>query len=72
MLLRTKIKQKNLQICIDHTPSCKNFCKRNVRKKGRGPSTFSFTIAIISGTGKFFLQGFDISQQTISLKHDRL
>ena len=28
MLLWTKIKQKNLQICINHAPSCVYFCKR--------------------------------------------
>ena len=31
MLLWTKIKQKNLQICVDHTSSCLHFVKRNVR-----------------------------------------
>ena len=28
MLLWTKIKEKNLQICVDHAPSCIQFCKK--------------------------------------------
>ena len=34
MLLWTKIKQKNLQICIDHAPSCIYFCKNKRTQEG--------------------------------------
>ena len=34
MLPWTKIKQKNLQICIDHTPSCIYFCKKKRTQEG--------------------------------------
>ena len=34
MLLWTNIKQKNLQICIDHAPSCIHFCKKKCTEEG--------------------------------------
>ena len=34
MLLWTNIKQKNLHISIDHTPSCIHFCKRKHTQEG--------------------------------------
>ena len=33
-LLWTRIKQKNLQICIDHAPSCIHFCKKKRTQEG--------------------------------------
>ena len=34
MLLWTKIKQKNLQICVDHAPSCVHFYKKKRTQEG--------------------------------------
>ena len=42
-----KIKQKNLQICIDHIPFAYIFVKGNVHKKEHGCCTFSSVITII-------------------------
>ena len=46
MLLWTKIKQNNLQICIDHAPSCVHFCKKIRMQEGGGCFAFSSAITI--------------------------
>ena len=51
--LWTKVKQKSMQICINHAPSCKKpflayiFVKRIICKKGHGCCTYPPTITII-------------------------
>ena len=34
MLLWTKIKPKNLQVCVDHATSCAHFCKKKHTQEG--------------------------------------
>ena len=54
MLLWTKIKQKNLQICIDHAPSCVHFGKKKRTQKGVWSLYIFFhNHNYQEGTGKF-------------------
>ena len=71
MLLWTKIKQKNLQICVDHAALCTHFCKKKHTQK------WAWLLCILfcnhnyqGGTGEFIYKA-DIRQQTVPLKHDR-
>ena len=71
MLLWTKIKQKNFQICIDHAPSCVHFGKEMYARRGVVAVHFLLQSQLSGRYRQTNLQGFDIRQQTAPLKHDR-
>ena len=62
--------QKNLQICIDLTPSCVYSCKKKHMQEGVWSLHIISTITIIREVQvNLYLQGFNIGQQTAPLKH---
>ena len=66
VLLWTKIKQKNLQICIYHAPYCVHFCKNKHMQEGAWSLYIFFhSHNYQGGTGKLIYK-------TLILDHKRL